>query len=169
MRSIHNYVQAVKARRAIRVDDVSLSSAFFNGIDAVDVEAVVLGFEEILDVPGHMTGAASIPACLSAEHEITLPPTVDFSNLESATAGFPDTFAETAGGGRRHRVYTRRNLQKSLKTIGRLKQLFHCRASVSMKEPKTGTSISTELTAIMENEVPGLLYLETSLSLVLLF
>jgi long-chain acyl-CoA synthetase len=42
-----------------------------------------------------LTGGASIPACLSTEHETTLPPIVDFTDLETVTSDFNDTLAET--------------------------------------------------------------------------
>ena len=87
--------QAVKARRAIRVDDVSLSSAFFNGIDAVtgrktrsliaaplvhmdreDGEARVLGVVEVLNPNGRNA---------FSERDVELLQV--FANLTAAAAG----------------------------------------------------------------------------------
>ena len=87
--------QAVKARRAIRVDDVSLSSAFFNGIDAVtgrktrsliaaplihadrdQGEARVLGVVEVLNPNGR-----------TAFNDRDLELLQVFANLTAAAAG----------------------------------------------------------------------------------
>ncbi len=61
-----------------------------------EVEWVVTNSEsKLLFTEAATTGAASIPACLSAKHENALPPIIDFTDLDTATADFPDTFEES--------------------------------------------------------------------------